>query len=365
MFTGRTPFSADTPVAVLMKQVSAPVPIPPKDEVPEAILGPLVKCLAKNPDHRWQSATDFAAAIEKGLGQSTTAVGALPIDAPPLATTVATPRPPARSPSARPVPPPAAASRPPAAPAPRPGGMGMLLLWLGLGLGGVLFIAALVGFWLWQRSQVVPNAGGREFPPPTPVATPLPTPNGADRGTLPVAPTPTGTPVIMDATPAPVGPTPRPTRPPTAAPTSAATPTQTGGVATPPPILTTPVPAAPTAVATPPPPTAPPGMAFRLGERTLLSEQVGPVKLAGATFKSSKPNELETQLEFMCQKGKDQKVTYEVTLKNASGATVLTVKGQQGVEEGDKATAKRKDPVGPGLVDTVRFFEVSFTSAPD
>src|SRR6185295_10923893 len=75
MFTGSTPFSADTPVAVLMKQVSAPIPIPPREEVPEPLLGPLLKSLAKNPEERWKTAADLAAAFEKGMSSVATAVG--------------------------------------------------------------------------------------------------------------------------------------------------------------------------------------------------------------------------------------------------------------------------------------------------
>src|SRR5207247_1479520 len=43
MLTGRVPFAADTPVAVLMKHVTEPMPIPPASTVPE----PLVRALLK------------------------------------------------------------------------------------------------------------------------------------------------------------------------------------------------------------------------------------------------------------------------------------------------------------------------------
>ena len=49
-------------------------------------------------------------------------------------------------------------------------------------------------------------------------------------------------------------------------------------------------------------------------------------------------------------------------IKAAGGEAVANY---DSVEEGDKGTAKRKDPVAAGLLDTVRFFSVSFSSVPD
>jgi hypothetical protein len=248
------------------------------------------------------------------------------------------------------------------APAPRGSSGVAIALWLGLGFCLVLFLLAGVGFWLWQRSQVT----ARVLPSPTPFARPTPVVDEGAPATPNPLPTvsPSSAVPVGGVVPVPQSPTPRPIRP-TAAPTTASTPTSSGGVATPAPVVTTPPPVAPTSAPTPPPPAAPPGQAFRLGGRIDLSDQVGPIRLTAATFKNSRPTELESQLEFFCNKGKDQKVSYEVTLMNAAGATVLAFKGQQGVEEGDKGTAKRKDPVAVGLLDTVRYFRVSFSSVND
>ena len=93
--------------------------------------------------------------------------------------------------------------------------------------------------------------------------------------------------------------------------------------------------------------------------------QVGPVKLLGVTFKATRPDELEIQLEFQCDKGKDQMVSYEVALLDGAGAPLLSVKGKKGVEEKDRATLKLKQRVDPGLFETARSFRVTFSSVPD
>ena len=67
LLTGRTPFQADTPVAVLLKHVSAPIPIPSRETVPLPVLRPLLKCLAKAPADRWPTATAFVTALQLGL----------------------------------------------------------------------------------------------------------------------------------------------------------------------------------------------------------------------------------------------------------------------------------------------------------
>ena len=63
LFTGRVPFSADTPVAVLMKQASEPMPLPPVSEVQEEVTRAILRATAKDPTARWPSASAFARAI--------------------------------------------------------------------------------------------------------------------------------------------------------------------------------------------------------------------------------------------------------------------------------------------------------------
>jgi serine/threonine protein kinase len=74
MLTKRVPFDADTPLAVLMKHLNDPLPLPRKIEpaVPEALERVVLKALAKQPDDRYQSAEEMkralaAAAQEAGI----------------------------------------------------------------------------------------------------------------------------------------------------------------------------------------------------------------------------------------------------------------------------------------------------------
>jgi len=71
ILTGRAPFDAPTPVALLMKHANEPVPIPPVEVVPQALAQPLIKALEKRPRNRWQSAGEFARALQSGLAQLT------------------------------------------------------------------------------------------------------------------------------------------------------------------------------------------------------------------------------------------------------------------------------------------------------
>lgn len=69
MLTGRVPFAADTPVAVLMKHVQEPIPVPSTRDVPEPLMRALLKALAKRPEDRWPTAVAFVRALAEGLGQ--------------------------------------------------------------------------------------------------------------------------------------------------------------------------------------------------------------------------------------------------------------------------------------------------------
>lgn len=65
MLTKRVPFDADTPLAVLMKHLNDPLPLPRKIEpaVPEALERVVLKALAKQPDDRYQSAEEMKKAL--------------------------------------------------------------------------------------------------------------------------------------------------------------------------------------------------------------------------------------------------------------------------------------------------------------
>jgi serine/threonine-protein kinase len=65
LVTGRVPFDADTPFALIMKHVSEPVPPPRslKADLPEAIEPVIQKALAKQPEARYQTAGELASAL--------------------------------------------------------------------------------------------------------------------------------------------------------------------------------------------------------------------------------------------------------------------------------------------------------------
>jgi len=66
MITGRTPYKADTPLAVLMRHVNDPLPRPRKfvPDLPEEVEKVMFMALAKDPEHRYQSMIDFAETLE-------------------------------------------------------------------------------------------------------------------------------------------------------------------------------------------------------------------------------------------------------------------------------------------------------------
>jgi serine/threonine-protein kinase len=69
MLFGNTPFTGDSPVAVLLKHVNEPLPVPAlASRLPEALLRAVQKAAAKNPSERWPSAGAFADALDAGLG---------------------------------------------------------------------------------------------------------------------------------------------------------------------------------------------------------------------------------------------------------------------------------------------------------
>ncbi len=65
MLTQRTPFDADTPLAILMKHVNDPLPLPRRlnPDVPEPFERVVFKSLAKKPEERYQSAVEMAGAL--------------------------------------------------------------------------------------------------------------------------------------------------------------------------------------------------------------------------------------------------------------------------------------------------------------
>ncbi|GIK54676.1 MAG: protein kinase [Chloroflexi bacterium] len=65
MVTNQLPFAADTPLAVVMKHVNEPIPQPVafNPDIPLDLQNIIIKSLAKNPDDRFQTAAEMAAAL--------------------------------------------------------------------------------------------------------------------------------------------------------------------------------------------------------------------------------------------------------------------------------------------------------------
>jgi len=66
-FVGAIPFTADSPVAVLMKHVQQPLPTPPYGLVPPALMRAIETAAAKDPADRWPSAGAFVTALAKAI----------------------------------------------------------------------------------------------------------------------------------------------------------------------------------------------------------------------------------------------------------------------------------------------------------
>jgi serine/threonine protein kinase len=65
MLTQRTPFDADTPLAILMKHLRDPLPLPRElnPDIPQALERVVLKALAKGPEDRYQVADEMAQAL--------------------------------------------------------------------------------------------------------------------------------------------------------------------------------------------------------------------------------------------------------------------------------------------------------------
>lgn len=76
MVTGRVPFEAETPMAVVVKHITEPLPLPHtiNPELPESIERIIMKALAKNPEDRYATAGKMAAALRKAVAGLDTAV---------------------------------------------------------------------------------------------------------------------------------------------------------------------------------------------------------------------------------------------------------------------------------------------------
>lgn len=88
MVTGRTPFQAETPLAVIHMQLTEPLPLPRilKPDIPEAVENVILKALSKDPALRYPSCNAMAQAFDKAIKEKPVAVSVTPPAARPLNT---------------------------------------------------------------------------------------------------------------------------------------------------------------------------------------------------------------------------------------------------------------------------------------
>ncbi len=69
MLTGRVPYEAETPLAVVLKHVTEPLKMPRliNPDIPESVEIVILKALAKEPDHRYQTAGEMATALRTAI----------------------------------------------------------------------------------------------------------------------------------------------------------------------------------------------------------------------------------------------------------------------------------------------------------
>ncbi len=72
MVTGQVPYQAETPLAVVLQHISAPLPLPSKvnPQIDPQVERVILKALAKNPDDRFQKAGELIAAFERAVRAS-------------------------------------------------------------------------------------------------------------------------------------------------------------------------------------------------------------------------------------------------------------------------------------------------------
>jgi ligand-binding sensor domain-containing protein len=181
LVTGRVPYAAETPLAVLLKHVNDPLPLPRqiKPDLPPALERVVLKAMAKSPGARFQSAQEMADALTRAVADTPTEVLPPPVTDEWQATTLV------RSRSAPPTPaseaaPPIQQTAPPARKR-KP--------WLFVAGGAALLCLLVVaGLLLWNPREAGPT------PAALGPATPAPTSPG------PAAPTTEGQPAAMGPT---------------------------------------------------------------------------------------------------------------------------------------------------------------------
>jgi serine/threonine protein kinase len=69
MVTGKVPYEAETPMAVVLKHITAPLPLPREvnPDLPEAVERVVLRAMAKAPEDRYQTAEEMVEALERAV----------------------------------------------------------------------------------------------------------------------------------------------------------------------------------------------------------------------------------------------------------------------------------------------------------
>jgi serine/threonine-protein kinase len=72
LVVGRLPFDADTPLAVVLKHINDPLPLPQalKPDISDDLNRVILKALAKDPNDRYQKVSELTADLRKAMGMS-------------------------------------------------------------------------------------------------------------------------------------------------------------------------------------------------------------------------------------------------------------------------------------------------------
>jgi serine/threonine protein kinase len=208
MVTGRVPYEAETPMAVVLKHITSPLRTPRElnPSLPEAVECVVLKALSKDPADRYQTASEMVEALEEAVSREpgmAWLAGAEASDVPPVSA--------ATEPVTRKV---------PAAQTGVPG-------WAWGVMGVLLTLVVVAGVLVavgWLSPSLAPQSSvGALTPSTTPTSTATPVP---PTDTPPPTPTPTPTQPPKTSTPTPTAtPQPTATHTPTATPTATAPPT--------------------------------------------------------------------------------------------------------------------------------------------
>jgi tRNA A-37 threonylcarbamoyl transferase component Bud32 len=159
MLTGRVPFQAETPMAVINAHVYDPLPLPRslRPDLPETVERVLLKALAKAPEYRYRTAGEMAAALSAAIRAGPVAPREVAEEVEPLAvepTVVEEPGPTIPAPIEEAGPTVAEEPTPPAEPTPavevpsvtpaKPARRGVRPAWIVGGAGGLVVVGLLV-----------------------------------------------------------------------------------------------------------------------------------------------------------------------------------------------------------------------------